>query len=221
MAIQLSKGQKINLEKTSGERLEQFCVKVSWGAIKTVKKGLLQTKTIVEDVDLDLSCIMVDRNGKTIDWLYSPDYNGWLKKNDLPLGKLDTFDNALHHSGDERGQGGGDDFSEVVTVDLKKIDSNVEKIFFFLNIYLNEDQSFDFSHIPFARIQMYEGTASRIVNEHMAFDVSTNSDYQGKRAMIMGKLYLKDQNWKFDAIGDAVDDRIFMETIQRILKSYV
>jgi tellurium resistance protein TerZ len=40
MAINLTKGQKINLLKDNGEKLEKFCVEVSWGAIETVSKGL-------------------------------------------------------------------------------------------------------------------------------------------------------------------------------------
>jgi len=219
MGVSLSKGQKISLEKSSGEKLDKFCVKVSWGAIKIEKKGFLRTKIEIADVDLDLSCILVDSGGELKDWLYSPEYNGWLQKNDLPLGKLDTFDHALHHSGDDRGQGGGDDFSEAITVDLTKINSEIQQIFFFLNIYLNEGQSFDFADIPFAKIQMYEGTPARIDREHLSFDIATDSNFAGKQGLIMGKLFKDGGAWKFDAIGDPVDDHIFMQTISRILNS--
>ena len=34
MGINLKKGQKIDLTKSSGEKLEKFCVEVSWGAIQ-------------------------------------------------------------------------------------------------------------------------------------------------------------------------------------------
>ena len=34
MAINLQKGQRINLEKSSGAKLTQFCVGVNWGAIE-------------------------------------------------------------------------------------------------------------------------------------------------------------------------------------------
>lgn len=37
MAISLSKGQKIDLTKSSGESLTNFCVGVNWGAIVTQK----------------------------------------------------------------------------------------------------------------------------------------------------------------------------------------
>jgi tellurium resistance protein TerZ len=39
--------------------------------------------------------------------------------------------------------------------------------------------------------------------------------------MIMGKLYKKDNDWKFNAIGDPTDDTFLGQTIARIVKSYV
>lgn len=35
MAINLQKGQKIDLRKESGEKLQNFCIGVNWGAIET------------------------------------------------------------------------------------------------------------------------------------------------------------------------------------------
>lgn len=223
MAINLSKGQKIDLTKKSGEQLTNFCVGVNWGAIETEKKGWFSSKKVVEDVDLDLSCVMTDAAGEMVDYLYSPEYNGFLKKNNLPLGKLQSVDGALRHSGDDRqGDVGGDDGldNEIITVDLTKVDNRIEKIFFFLNIYLNKGQNFDFSHIPFAKIRMYEGTPTRVNNVYSNFDIVTDGSYSGKGAMVMGKLYKRNGDWKFDAIGDASNDRIFLETIKRILKNY-
>ncbi|MCX6317517.1 MAG: TerD family protein [Bacteroidetes bacterium] len=223
MAINLSKGQKIDLRKESGETLTNFCVGVNWGAIETVKKSFFGSKKVVEDVDLDLSCILTDANGSLVDYIYSPDYNGFLQKNNLPLGKLITVDGALRHSGDDRkGDVGGDDGldNEVITVDLTRVAPSVEKIFFFINIYLNQGQTHDFSKIPYARIRMYEGTSSKVNKVHSSFDIATDNTYANKRALIMGKLYKRNTEWKFDAIGDPTEDKMFLETIQNILKNY-
>lgn len=38
MAINLTKGQRINLEKSNGTKLQNVCVGINWGAIE--KKGL-------------------------------------------------------------------------------------------------------------------------------------------------------------------------------------
>jgi tellurium resistance protein TerZ len=226
MAINLVKGQKIDLRKSSGESLTNFCVGVNWGAIETIKSGLFgfgQKKTI-EDVDLDLSCILIDSNGQLVDWIYSPEYNGFLQQNNYPLGKLYTRDGALKHSGDDRqGDVGGDDGldNEIISVDLKKVNTSVDRIFFFLNIYLNQGQNFDFSHIPFAKIRMYEGTPTKVNSIFSSYDIVTDATYKGKGALVLGKLYKKNGEWKFDAIGDPSDDKIFLHTIQRILKQYV
>ena len=223
MAITLTKGQKINLTKESGERLTNFCVGVNWGAIETIKKSLFGSKKVIEDVDLDLSCIMTDDNGNLVDYIYSPDYNNYLQKNNLPLGKLTSTDGALKHSGDDRkGDSGGDDGldNEVLTVDLTRVNNSVTKIFFFINIYLNEGQSHDFSKIPYAKIRMYEGSSTKVNKIHSSYDIATDSSYVNKKALIMGKLYKKNDEWKFDAIGDATEDNMFLQTIQVILKSY-
>jgi tellurium resistance protein TerZ len=223
MAINLSKGQKIDLRKETGEKLTNFCVGVNWGAIETIKKGLFGSKKIIEDVDLDLSCIMTDNAGNLIDYIYSPDYNGFLQRNNLPLGKLTSVDGSLRHSGDDRkGDQGGDDGldNEIITVDLNKVNTTVEKIFFFINIYLNQGQSFDFSHIPYAKIRMYEGTSTKVNKVFSNYDIATDATFANKRALVLGKLYKRNGDWKFDAIGDPTEDKIFLETIQVILNKY-
>lgn len=224
MAISLSKGQKIDLTKSSGENLTSFCVGVNWGAIVTEKKSFWGgTRREVEDVDLDLSCVLTDTSGEMVDYIYSPDYNGYLQKNNLPLGKLSTREGALKHSGDDRkGDLDGDDGldNEIITVDLTKVNSNVDKIFFFLNIYLNQGQSFDFSHVPYAKIRMYEGTSKKVNTVFANYDISTNESFSGKGALILGKLYRRNNLWRFDAIGDPTGDKFFLQTLNNILNSY-
>lgn len=223
MAINLSKGQKIDLRKETGEKLTNFCVGVNWGAIETIKKGLFGSKKIIEDVDLDLSCIMTDNAGNLIDYIYSPDYNGFLQRNNLPLGKLTSVDGSLRHSGDDRkGDQSGDDGldNEIITVDLNKVNSTIEKIFFFINIYLNQGQSLDFTNIPYAKIRMYEGTSTKVNKVFSNYDITTDSTFANKRALVLGKLYKRNGEWKFDAIGDPTEDKVFLETIQTILNKY-
>lgn len=224
MSISLTKGQKIDLTKSSGESLTKFCVGVNWGAIISEKNTFWGgTKKVIEDVDLDLSCVLTDASGEMVDYIYSPDYNGFLERNNLPLGKLSTRDGALKHSGDDRkGDLDGDDGldNEIITVDLTKVNSNVDKIFFFLNIYLNEGQKFDYSHVPYAKIRMYEGTSTKVNSVFAAYDISTNKSYIGKSALILGKLYRRNNIWRFDAIGDATGDKVFLQTLTNILNNY-
>lgn len=221
MAIKLEKGQKINLEK-DGNALKKFCVGCNWGAIPVLKKGLFGfgMKNEAKDVDLDLSCIVLDANGRLMDHIYSPEYrNEFLQSNGMPPGKLTTKDGALRHSGDDRkGDQGGDDGldNEIITVNLDQVDPAGEQIFFFLNNVGPED----FSQIPYASIRMYEGAPDKVKEVFAAYDVAAMPEYAGKRALIMGKLYKRNGAWRFSAIGDATTDKHICETIQRICRDY-
>lgn len=219
MAIRLEKGQRINLEKESGTKLTNFCVGCNWGAI--IKKTFFGLSTSVADVDLDLSCMMFDAYGKVVDHIWSPLYNFEGK---LPKGKLDSCDRALHHTGDDlTGDQDGDDGldNEIITVDLNRVNTNINSIVFFLNIYNNNEYSGDFSGIPYASIRMFEGTPERPPKQVFAqYDVATKTDCIGKRALIMGKLYRHNGNWKFAAIGDAFEDQNIAMTIIRVARDY-
>ncbi len=219
MAINLTKGQKIDLRKSSGETLTNFCVGVNWGAIE--KKALFGLSKTIQNIDLDLSCVLIDEQNNVCDHLYSPLYRvEILQKFGLPKGKLLTSDGAMKHTGDDlEGDKGGDDGldNEIITVDLTKLNSNVSQIFFFLNNAGNED----FSQVPYAKIRMYEGSPTRVQSVFADYNVSAESQYSGKRSIIMGKLYKRNGEWKFSAIGDPTEDTFLGQTIHRIIKSYL
>lgn len=53
------------------------------------------------------------------------------------------------------------------------------------------------------------------------YDVAKENQFMGKNALIMGKLYRRNGDWKFAAIGDAFDDQNDLrQTVKRILTSY-
>lgn len=221
MAIRLEKGQRINLEKETGAKLTNFCVGCNWGAI--VKKTFFGLSSSVVDVDLDLSCLMFDAEWKPIDHIYSPLYRFGDRNVGLPNGKVDSVDHALHHTGDDtQGDQNGDDGldNEIITVDLNKVSSQTNSIVFFLNIYNNNEFSGDFSEIPYASIRMYEGTATKVHSVFAQYDVATKDNCRGMRALVMGKLYRRNGEWKFAAIGDAFEDRNIVQTIGRVMKDY-
>lgn len=222
MAIRLEKGQRINLEKETGAKLTNFCVGCNWGAI--VKKSFFGLMSSNVDVDLDLSCLMFDIDGKAIDHIWSPLYHFGDRKIGLPNGKLDSIDRALHHTGDDlTGDQDGDDGldNEIITVDLNRVNDNVNSIVFFLNIYNNNEYSGDFSGIPYASIRMFEGTPDKAPKQVFAqYDVATKTDCVGMRALVMGKLYRRNGDWKFAAIGDAFPDPSIVNTIARVMKDY-
>lgn len=221
MAIRLEKGQRINLEKTNGAKLTQFCVGCNWGAV--IEKKFFGLSSHVVDVDLDLSCLIFDAEGKPIDHIYSPLYRFGDNKLGLPNGKVDSIDRALHHSGDDReGDTNGDDGldNEIITVDLSLVAPQVQQMVFFLNIYNNKEYQGDFSGIPYAYIRMFEGTPTKVKEVFAQYDVAPQSTCSGKRALVMGKLYRRGNDWKFAAIGDAFEDKSIINTIARVIKDY-
>lgn len=219
---ELSKGEHINLVKDNGHKLSQFCVGCNWGAV--IKKKFFGLMDTVVDVDLDLSCLMFDAEGKPMDHIWSPLYRFGDNKTGLPNGKLTSIDNALRHTGDDlSGDTDGDDGldNEIITVDLQRVNSQIHSIVFFLNIYNNKEYEGDFSGIPYAHIRMFEGRPNQKPKEVFAqYNVVTKSNCSGKRALIMGKLYRSQEEWKFVAIGDAHPDSSIVHTISRVMKDY-
>ena len=255
MAIRLEKGQRINLEKESGAKLTRFMVGCNWGALKRVRKvevvdseGFLgfgrkthfENKEMEVDLDIDLSCVMVNANGQLVDALYSPLYNGNIYPNNfsrlfpgLPLGDDWSKDKSMYHTPDDtEGDKGGDDGldNEIITVDLTKVDKSIDQIFFFMDIY--SPNNVDFNKVPYAAIRMceYEGSQTdvrRITNVFAQYDVAKEEQFVGKNALILGKLYRRNGEWKFAAIGDAFNhsDGVLPNsnlclTIKKILQSY-
>jgi tellurium resistance protein TerZ len=218
MAINLQKGQRIDLRKSTGDSLTEFCVGVNWGGIES-KKFLGLAKSI-QSVDLDLSAVLLDTQGNPCDHIYSPLYNPeGLAKFGLPPGKLTTADGALKHTGDDlAGDAGGDDGldNEIITVNLSRISSSVGQIFFFVNNCGKED----FSMIPYAKIRMFEGTAARVKEVFASYNVAAEPKFKGKCALILGRLYRKGSEWKFNAIGEPTDDVFVGQTVVRIAKEY-
>ncbi len=222
MAIRLEKGQRINLEKESGAKLTSFCVGCNWGAI--IQKTFFGLSQKVVDVDLDLSCLMFDSAGKPVDHIWSPLYRFGNSNIGLPTGKLDSIDRALHHTGDDlTGDQDGDDGldNEIITVDLTRVNPIINSIVFFLNIYNNNEYSGDFSGIPYASIRMFEGTPDKAPKQVFAsYNVATKTECVGMRGLVMGKLYRRNGDWKFAAIGDAFPDPSIVNTIVRVMKDY-
>ena len=218
MAINLTKGQRIDLKKSGGAALTDFCVGVNWGGIES--KGFMGLTKKVEKVDLDLSAALLDSQGALCDHIYSPLYKPeLLNQFGLPPGKLIAANGALKHTGDDQaGDSGGDDGldNEIITVNLNMVPANVGQIFFFLNNCGKED----FSQIPYAKIRMYEGTPTKVKEVFASYNVAAESQYKGKRALILGRLYRKGSEWKFAAIGDPSEDTFVAQTVVRIAQSY-
>ncbi len=203
MAINLTKGQKIDLRKDNGNKLQNVCVGVNWGAIET--KGFFGNKKVTA-VDLDASCATFDENNNPLEVIY--------------FQNLKSRNGSVLHSGDDRvGDTGGDDGldNEVISVDFEKLDPSVSKIVFVLNSF----QGQDFKIIPFAAIRIYEGTAKRVNEVFAKFDIANDISFAGSVSMVMGTFYKRNGEWKFNAIGESTKDKNLKSTIETVISKYL
>lgn len=203
MAINLTKGQRINLEKSNGSKLNNICVGINWGAIE--KKGWLGGIS-KEAVDLDASCAVYDDTKKLREVIY--------------FGNLKATDGSIKHSGDDlTGDMGGDDGldNEVITLDLSQLNSSVSYVAFVLNSFKGQD----FGTIPFASIRIYEGTPKRVNEVFATYDIANGSGFSGHVSMVMGVFYKKNGEWKFNAIGEPTKDRKLEETINTVTQRFL
>jgi tellurium resistance protein TerZ len=202
MAINLEKGQRINLEKSNGTKLQNICVGVNWGAIE--KKGFFGTKK--EPVDLDASCAVYDDKKNHID--------------SVNFRKLLSNDRAIKHSGDDlTGDLNGDDGldNEVITLDFSQLTPAANHVAFFINSFRGQD----FKDIPFASIRIYEGTPTRVTQEFARFDVANDATFAGNVSMVLGVFYKRNDEWKFSAVGVPTNDKKLEQTIVTIQQNHL
>jgi tellurium resistance protein TerZ len=128
MAINLEKGQKINLTKADGSSLQRIKMGLGWDTAS----GMFG---LGGSIDLDASALMFDENKTLVENVY--------------FGHLYSNDGSIRHSGDNlTGAGDGDD--EVINVDLTTVPTRVTQIVFTINSY--RGQTFDKVANCFARL---------------------------------------------------------------------
>jgi tellurium resistance protein TerD len=168
----------INLQK--GQRIDIGLSKISVGLGWTPHEGTGY------DFDLDASAFVIDKNRLIPEEEFFIFY-----------GNTDSPDKALHHSGDDPTGGnsdGGDD--ETISVDLSKVDGRITEILFVVTI-----------HDAIARRQNYgqvRDSYIRIVDDTSGSEIAKyelGEDFSIETAVEFGRLYKKDNHWKFEASG--------------------
>jgi len=182
MAVNLSKGEKISLEKAGGAGLSKVALGLGWGMRQ--EKGWFGREKEVE-VDLDASCLLFSGN-KAVDVV-------WFRQ-------LQSRCGAIRHSGDDRSGGGNSADNEVISVDLSHLPGQVDTLIFTVNSFLNDS----FSGIPNATCRLLDAATGR---ELARFNLSLDGgNYTG---MVMAKLYRDGDAWHMQAIGDKGYGRTF------------
>jgi tellurium resistance protein TerZ len=190
MSVNLSKGQKISLDKEAGGALTKVTMGLGWDAIKS--KGLFGFGGKSETVDLDASCVLFDEANNPIDTV-------WFRQ-------LKSKDGSIVHTGDNRtGAGDGDD--EQIVVDLSRVPANVKSLVFTVNSFTG--QSFEKIENAFCRIMNAADS-----KEVARYDLSVQGSHT---AQIMAKLYRHNGEWKMHAIGENGSGRTIEDLIRQIV----
>ncbi len=173
MAISLSKGQQISLAEMSSN-LKRIRMGVGWDPV--IPQGLFAKLTGPKDIDLDASVITFNAQKEPTGIVY--------------FGKLQSPDGAIMHTGDNlTGDGDGDD--EAITVDLTKLDENVETLVFFVNSY----QGHIFDEV--------DNAYCRVVDEDTRTELCryTLTDKGSHTGVVMAVMSRNSGDWQIKAVG--------------------
>jgi tellurium resistance protein TerD len=174
MGINLGKGQRINLSKEAPS-LKKVGVGLGWDTNST-DSGT--------EFDLDASVFMLGANEKIPNEKYFVFYNN-----------LNSPDGSIKHTGDNRtGQGDGDD--ETILVELGKVDAAISQLVFVVTIHEANTRKQNFGQVRNAFIRLYDLDTNKEVAK---FEL--DEDFSCETALEFGRLYKKDGEWRFQAVG--------------------
>lgn len=168
----------INLQK--GQKIElglkKVCVGLGWDP----------NRNSGEDFDLDAAAFMLGSDKKL------PQDECFVFYNNLT-----SPDGAVASSGDDRTGGNsaaGDD--EIITVDLDKLAPGIKEIIFTASIYKAKERKQNFGQVGNAYIRIYNALTGEEIAKY-----DLEEDFSIETAIEFGRIYLKNNIWKFDAMG--------------------
>ena len=176
MAVSLTKGQRVSLEKISPGLSEVF-IGLGWD-VKATDTG--------SDFDLDSSLFLLGANEKLISDNHFIFYNN--------LTSPDP-EKSVQHMGDNlTGAGEGDD--EIIKINLKKVPNDVQKILVTVTIHEAQQRRQNFGQVQNSFVRIVNAQTQQ---EAVRYDLV--EDYSIETALIMAELYRKDGEWRLNAVG--------------------
>jgi tellurium resistance protein TerD len=174
MAVNLTKGQKVSLTKDNPS-LRKITVGLGWD-VNRYDGG--------NDFDLDASAFLLGANGKVpgdAEFIF--------------YGNASHASGGVTYGGDNRtGAGEGDD--EQIFVDLTLIPANIEKVDFTVTIYDADVRRQNFGQVNNAYVRIVDDATGK---ELVRYDLE--EDFSIETALVVGEIYRKDGEWRFNAIG--------------------
>jgi stress response protein SCP2 len=194
MAINLQKGQSINLKKEEAD-LSAVTIGLGWD----VGAGAA--------FDLDAVALLLNAQGKIANV-------GERGKN----GDIIYYNNLRHptgniyHTGDNRtGAGEGDD--EQIVVQLNALAPQYERVIFLAIIFKGVEKKQYFGKIQNAYIRAADAKGKEIFR----YDLSRNPGFDQKCSMLFGELSREAGGWKFRAVGEPYDT----DNLSMLLRAYL
>lgn len=176
MAVNLRKGERVNLEKG----MTMALVGLGWD---------VNQYDGAADFDLDASAFMLGKNGK-------------VRKDEdfIFYGNLESVDGSVRHTGDNlTGEGDGDD--EVLIIDFTKVPADVEKIAITVTIYEAPERRQNFGQVSnaYVRVARMAGPEDMVGTEVLKFDLM--EEFSIETALVVCEIYRYNGDWKFNAVG--------------------
>lgn len=176
MAVNLSKGQRVSLDK--GVKLA--LIGLGWDTNRYDGGA---------DFDLDASAFMLGKNGK-------------VRKDEdfIFYGNLQSSDGGVTHTGDSlEGGSGGDD--ETIFIDFSKIPEDVDKIAITVTIYEAQERGQNFGQVSnaYVRVARRSNESDTVGTEELRYDLG--EDFSVETALVVCEIYRSGSTWKFNAVG--------------------
>ena len=178
MAVNLSKGQRVSLDKG----IKMALVGLGWDPNR-YDGGY--------DFDLDASAFMLGKNGKV---LRDDDF--------IFYGNQEHRTGAVKSMGDDTTGGNseeGDD--EQIFIDFSKIPPEIEKIAITVTIYDAPVRKQNFGQVSnaYVRVARISGPGDSVGTEVLRFDLG--EEFSIETAIVVCEIYRSGNEWKFNAVG--------------------
>jgi stress response protein SCP2 len=218
MAINLTKGQTINLDKDKND-LSQVTIGLGWKTRQQGGGGFFKKMFAAKEAEFDLDAIafLLDGSEKVANIGVEKDMGGG-RRVGLQDGDVIFYNNLRHpsgtvwHTGDERSGGAGSKDDEQIIVKLNALPEEISKIIFLVTIYQGHKNNQHFGMVEGAYIRAADAKGTEIAR----YNLSADANYDKKCSMIFGEVYRKDGAWKFRAIGDAHHTDSFVEYLKEL-----
>lgn len=176
MAVNLSKGQRVSLEKN----MTMALIGLGWD-VNRYDGGY--------DFDLDASAFLLGANGK-------------VRKDEdfIFYHNLQSQDGSVTHTGDNlTGSGNGDD--EVLIIDFTKVPADVQKIAITVTIYDADVRHQNFGQVSnaYVRVARMANAEDTVGTEVLKFDLV--EEFSIETALVVCEIYRNNGDWKFNAVG--------------------